>query len=265
MNSRIEDIEESRKEEERRRKEEEKEKKKKEKFERMKELRKKRKEKKKKDKEKLKKLNEKRKKERQERRTLDKIIKLQEEGKEDLGSSAAPTPIERVLCFVSEDEAEKEEEKKKKKEEKKQIYYWKKECDLKNYSKFLEKKRDEEVAKEEDDEKKEKIKMRYNKRYKRYIQKDLDRIKKIHRGNFKKELKEKPITQEVGDLLTQGRGVFGLKNLKPEEISHYPPFSSSSPPKKSKEELDEDIKAFMKLMKEEPKEKTEEKNPEPEQ
>ena len=191
------------KKEENKEKEEEKERKKKEKFEKLKELKRKRKEKAKKDKEKLKKFNEKKKKIREQRRNLEKIIRLHEEEADEIkneggiDASAASTPNEeRVLRFNSIDEMKKKQEN----EEKKQMYHWKKNCDIKKIAEFLEKKRDEKVEEEENDEKKQKIIERYNKRYKRIIKKDLDRIKKIHRGNFKKELKAQSTQLKPGKI-----------------------------------------------------------------
>ena len=119
-------------------KKDEKEEKKKEKIKNLKELKTKKKEKKEKEKKKLKEFNLEKKKERAYRRFLNDINLRGDDNEEFLKMKR-----NRVLRFPSFDVKEEERKKKEKNEEKKKIYHWKKELDIKSFSSFLEKKRNE--------------------------------------------------------------------------------------------------------------------------
>ena len=116
-------------------KKDEKEEKKKEKIKNLKELKTKKKEKKEKE---LKEFNLEKKKERAYRRFLNDINLRGDDNEEFLKMKR-----NRVLRFPSFDVKEEERKKKEKNEEKKKIYHWKKELDIKSFSSFLEKKRNE--------------------------------------------------------------------------------------------------------------------------
>ena len=62
---------------------------------------------------------------------------------------------------------------------------------------FHEKKRNERLENEGDEEKKEKIKRKFEKRYEKFINNNLEAIKKVHRGNFKKKLKDYRFPEET--------------------------------------------------------------------
>ena len=175
------------KREEEEEKKDEKEEKKKEKIKKLKQLKKKKKEKKEKEKQKLKIFNLKKKKERAFIKFLSDInLRRDIEDNEEFFKMQR----NRILRFPSFDEKEEERKKKEKNEEKKKIYHWKKKYDIKSFSYFLEKKRNERLENEEDEEKKEKIKRKFEKRYEKFINNNIEAIKKVHRGNFKKKLKD---------------------------------------------------------------------------